>query len=67
LITSHAEVTAENCLFYSNGGNCVQVEFGGLYDFTYCTMASFGSRNAALSANNVNVTSEPLPAAVQEA
>ena len=53
LITSHAEVSAENCLFYSNGGNCVQVEFGGLYDFTYCTMASFGSRNAALSANNV--------------
>ncbi len=53
LIASHAQVTAENCLFYDNGGNCAQVEYGGLYDFTYCTMASFGSRNAALSANNV--------------
>jgi hypothetical protein len=52
LIASHAQVSAENTLFYNNYGNNVQVEFGGVYDFTYCTLASYGSRNPALSANN---------------
>lgn len=53
MIASHAQVTATNCLFYDNGGNAVQLEFGGSYNFTYCTMASYGSRNPALSANNI--------------
>lgn len=53
LVASHAQISAENCLFYSNGGSCTQLEFGGEYDFTYCTMSSIGSREAALSANNV--------------
>ncbi len=53
LVVSHAQVTATNCLFYNNGGNAVQVEFGGNYNFSYCTMASYGSRNPALSANNI--------------
>lgn len=52
LVAAHAQVTAENCLFYGNSGSCTQLEYGGVYDFTYCTMASYGSRNAALSANN---------------
>jgi hypothetical protein len=53
LAASHATVTAENCLFYNNGGNAVQLDFGGVYNFTYCTMASFGTKNPSLSANNV--------------
>ena len=52
MIAAHATVIAENCLFYGNGGNCTQLEYGGNYDFAYCTMASFGSRSASLSANN---------------
>ena len=52
LIASHAQVSVENTLFYNNYGNNVQLEFGGVYNFTYCTMASYGSRNPALSANN---------------
>jgi hypothetical protein len=52
LYASHARVSAENTLFYNNYGNNVQLEFGGVYDFTYCTMASYGSRNPALGANN---------------
>jgi hypothetical protein len=51
LLTQHATVTAENCLFYETGGNAVQLEFGGNYDFKYCTMTSYGQERA-LSANN---------------
>lgn len=52
LLAVHANVTAENCLFYNNYASNVQVIFGGTYNFTYCTMASFGSKDPALSANN---------------
>lgn len=52
LVASHAQVKADNCLFHSNGGNCVQLEFGGSYDFTYCTLSSLGSREASLGVNN---------------
>jgi Right handed beta helix region len=52
LVASHAQVKADNCLFYGNGGNCTQLEFGGNYDFSYCTMASLGSREPSLGANN---------------
>ncbi len=52
LLTQHSNVTAENCLFYNNGVNGLQIEFGGDYQFTYCTFSSLGSRNVALSTNN---------------
>ncbi|MBL7815550.1 MAG: right-handed parallel beta-helix repeat-containing protein [Saprospiraceae bacterium] len=53
LLAIHAKVTAENCLFYNNYVDNVQIEYGGDYTFNYCTMASFGSKEPALSANNV--------------
>ncbi len=53
LLAIHATITAENCLFYNNYVNNVQIVYGGEYNFTYCTMASFGSKDPALSANNV--------------
>ena len=53
LLAIHATITAENCLFYNNYVNNVQIEYGGDYNFTYCTMASFGSKDPTLSANNV--------------
>ena len=53
LITSHATVKAENCLFYGNGGSCALLGFGGDYELSYCTLSSIGSREPALSANNI--------------
>lgn len=53
LLSNHSTIRAENCLFHSNGGDAVQVEFGGDYLFQYCTMASYGTRQPALSMNNV--------------
>ena len=47
LLGYHAgKIQAENCLFYSSsGGNNVQLEFGGDYDFRHCTMSSYSSVN----------------------
>ena len=52
LLTQRATVSAENCLFYENGGNSVRLEYGGVYDFKYCTLTSYGQERA-LSANNL--------------
>lgn len=52
LIAIHSRVSARNCLFTNNGGNAVQLEYGGNYDFTYCTLASYGVDNAALRLSN---------------
>ncbi len=48
----HAEVNAENCLFYNNGTNAVQLTFGGDYNFDYCTLANYGTDASALSLGN---------------
>ncbi|MFT4758875.1 MAG: hypothetical protein ACI9XO_000232 [Paraglaciecola sp.] len=52
LVGIHAEITAENSLFYNNGSNSVLLTYGGDYDFKYCTMASYGVDAAALSIAN---------------
>ncbi len=49
----HANITAENSLFHSSGGNCVQLEYGGNYDFKYCTLASYGVDASALRLTNL--------------
>lgn len=48
-----SEIDAQNCLFHSSSGNCVQLEYGGDYDFKYCTLASYGVDAAALGMNNL--------------
>lgn len=53
LLGLHGSIEAENCLIYNNGGNSVQLEYGGNYDFTYCTLASYGVDAAALRMSNV--------------
>lgn len=58
LIGVHARIVSENCLFAGNGGNAVQLAYGGNYDFTYCTLASYGVDNAALAMNNAVCTDE---------
>ena len=53
LIGIHADVDATNCLFYNNGSNAVRFLYGGDYDFTYCTLASYGVDAPALSMTNL--------------
>jgi len=52
LIGVHAKITAENCLFHSNTGFGIQLEYGGDYDFKYCTVASYGVDGEALRMGN---------------
>lgn len=52
LIGVHANIVAENCLFHSNNGFSIQLEYGGDYSFTYCTAASFGVNGEALRMGN---------------
>jgi len=52
LIGIHASIKAENCLFYNNTNLAIQVIYGGDYQFTYCTAASFGVNGAALGMAN---------------
>ena len=53
LIGIHASVDATNCLFYNNGSNAVRFLYGGDYNFTYCTLASYGVDAPALSMTNL--------------
>lgn len=53
LIGLRAKIDAANCLFYNNGGLCIQLEWGGDYSFTYCTAASVGVDGDALGMSNV--------------
>lgn len=53
LVAVHANVSATNSLFHSNAGNCVQLEYGGNYDFKYCTLASYGVDASALRMTNI--------------
>ncbi|MCC6459284.1 MAG: right-handed parallel beta-helix repeat-containing protein [Saprospiraceae bacterium] len=52
LIGIHAKITAENCLFHSNNGYSIQLEYGGNYSFAYCTAASYGVDGEALRMGN---------------
>lgn len=52
LIGIHAKINAENCLFHTNTGYSVQLEYGGDYNFNYCTAASYGVDGEALKMGN---------------
>ena len=58
LFAFHAEVQAENCLFFNNGTHAVQLAFGGDYRFTYCTLANYGTDASALNMGNGICTDE---------
>ncbi len=73
LIGVHAKIDAENCLFWGNGGFSIQLEYGGEYNFSYCTAASYGVDGVALKMGNYlcldplcsNFVSNPLKARFQ--
>lgn len=52
LIGVHAKMTAENCLFHTNTGFGIQLEYGGEYNFNYCTVGSYGVDGEALRMGN---------------
>lgn len=68
LLAYHSsKIWAENCLFYSSsGGNNVQLEYGGNYDFRHCTMATYAAvprinhSAAVLRMSNYICTSEDI-------
>ena len=53
IIGIHADISAQNSLFHSSSGNCVQLEYGGNYDFKHCTLASYGVDASALRLTNL--------------
>ena len=73
VLAEHCIFVAENCLFYNNGGNAVQSEFGGSLFLRYCTLASFGNDQPALQLSNlrcldatcINFLINPLSADIQ--
>jgi len=52
IIGIHSTIDANNTLVYNNGGNCMQVVYGGNYNFNYCTLASYGVESSALFLSN---------------
>ncbi len=59
LIAFHARIRADNCLFYNNYSTAVQLIHGGEYDFTYCTLASYGVNASALAMSNFYCYDDP--------
>lgn len=60
LIGFHSTLEADNCLFYNNNNNSIQLLNGGDYHFTYCTAASYGVDAAALSMSNFYCYDDPF-------
>lgn len=67
----NAQITAENCLFYTAGENLVKFGLGGDYTFTNCTLYNTGSRfvehknetlllSNLVAVNNTDVYQAPL-------
>ena len=52
IIGFRSTIKADNCLIYNTGSDAVQLLNGGNYDFTYCTIASYGTNSAALGLSN---------------
>ena len=59
LSAEHAQVTANNCLFFQNLTNGISLGYGGSYTFNHCTSANYDNQGVALSANNIRCT-DPL-------
>ena len=52
LAAQHASIQASNCLLYNNAGNALQINFGGSYQFDFCTFGNYGFDAVALSLSN---------------
>ncbi len=52
LLGVHANITGSNLLVADNASFAAQFEYGGNYDFTYCTFTNFGADAAAVRFSN---------------
>ena len=60
IVGFNSNISAENSLVYNNGGNSVQCILGGVYNFSFCTLASYGVDASALGMNNFFCYDDPL-------
>ncbi|MFM9947668.1 MAG: right-handed parallel beta-helix repeat-containing protein [Saprospiraceae bacterium] len=60
LIGFHSTIEADNCLFYNNNSNSIQLLNGGDYRFIYCTATSYGVDAAAVGMSNFYCYDDPL-------
>ena len=49
---SNGTIYADNSLFYDNGGFGLSLNFGGNYNFNYCTVSNYNNQDQALFLNN---------------
>lgn len=52
LVGIHSTIVGNNLLLHSNGGNALQLIYGGRYEFNHLTAASYGVDASALSMSN---------------
>jgi Right handed beta helix region len=58
---SRANVTIENSLVHNTGGNAIAIDYGGNYDFKYCSFSGLGTKERTFSASNYLCTKrEPV-------
>jgi len=60
IIGIHSRITAENVLVYNSQATAVNLVHGGDYDFTHCTLASYGVNATALGLTNFICYDDPL-------
>ena len=53
ITASNATIYCENSLIYDNGSYGISLNFGGEYDFNYCTVANYDNQDQALFMNNL--------------
>ena len=59
----YSDIYAENCLFYGSASYCLQLTYGGRYEFNYCTVGSFEGNNEAVILTDYYTTDPFNPAA----
>jgi hypothetical protein len=52
ITASNGLITANNSLFYDNGSYGLSLNFGGTYNFNYCTVANYNNQDQAVFMNN---------------
>ena len=64
LLGIHSSITANSCLIANSASTGLRLTYGGTYDFTHCTVASYGVDASALSLSNILCADPPLCATV---
>ena len=60
IIGVHASIDATNTLVHNNGQSCAILSYGGAYNFSNCTFASYNNQSSAVRFDNFRCTDPPL-------